>query len=140
MIAIELEGWREVEQMFKKLGEVGKKAFQQALTETVIEGVSKMREECPVQTNRLRSSIHFETPQKRVHNYKNRKGQSFSGKFNENLSGVSAAFGTNVDYADAANSRSSKPFFFEKAVSFAENKIEERLRVNYDKAVNELLR
>jgi hypothetical protein len=172
MISIELEGWREVEQMFDKLGEVGAKYFQKALTETAIEGTTAMRTSCPVKTNRLRASIHFEVPNERVKTYSDRQGRSYNGKFDINLSGVSAAFGTNVEYAEAVNYGTApheirpinaralrfmvgKTAVFAKSVQHPGTKghhffeageqralavLEDRLRINYEKAINEVLR
>jgi hypothetical protein len=138
MIKLEVKGVAEVEQMFNRLGKEGGKYFQRALTETAIESVSVMIKESPVLTNRLRSSMHHESPSSRKYVYKDNQGNVFDGKLSVIFTNIGAAFGTNVEYAEVANERSSSPHFFEKAFDFANDKINERLRVNYEKALKEL--
>ena len=161
MIKMELEGFDEVQKMFEKLGTTGDKYFQDALTQTADIGASAMKLSCPVKTSRLRSSIHHETP--------NTKGSS-DYKFRLVLTGLSAAFGTNVTYAEDVN-YGTKPHiiepvnakalrfvinnnivfakrvrhpgtrgagFFEKGEKAALDALENRLAVNYDKAIKEL--
>jgi len=134
MIKVELEGFDEVQKMFERLGSTGERYFQQALTETAIEGTSGMKENCPVLTGRLRSSIHHESPKTKGYTY-NSKAGSFNGKLGINLTGLSAAFGTNVDYAEYVNNRVA---FFEKGERRALDVLEQRLTINYDKAIKEL--
>lgn len=65
--------------------------------------------EIPVDTGRLRNSIHTEfiegfaglTPKSTV--YKDDKGESFNGKLSASLDKKSVVVGTNVEYADKIN-------------------------------------
>lgn len=138
MIAIELRGMEEMSRMFERLGEVGKQAMYKALVETAIESVTVMKQNSPVVTNRLRSSMHFETPSNTEYLYSDKLGRAFSGGFSFRPIGMAVAFGTNVTYAKAANENSSKPGFFEKAEKRALIVLPERLRINYEKAVEKL--
>jgi hypothetical protein len=171
MIQVKLEGLEEVEKMFRSLGETGEKHFQKALTEMAIEGTSAMRLACPVKTNRLRSSTHWETPNVNQYSYTDKTGKGYNGKFDVKLGKLNAAFGTNVDYAEAVNDGTVphiiRPVnakalrfiidgnviyaksvrhpgttgrkFFEAGTQKAESVIVERLRINYEKAINEAL-
>ena len=140
MIKMELEGFDEVQKMFEKLGTTGDKYFQQALKETAVEGASQMKSLLTdsVVTGRLRSSVHHETQTTKSYTYNDRKGRGYNGAFALNIGKLTSAFGTNVEYAEMVNIRSRTPGYFEKSILFAENKLEERLRVNYDKAIKEL--
>ena len=142
MIKVELEGFEEAEKMFEKLGTTGEKYFQQAIKETAMEGASEMKSLLTnsVVTGRLRSSVHYETSKVKSNSfYKDSKGRGFYGAFDLRLGKLTAAFGTNVEYAESVNEYSKKtPRFYEASVKFAENKLQERLRVNYEKAIKEL--
>lgn len=140
MITIELKGFDKAQAMFSKLGDVGEQALYKAMVETAIEATSTMKQNSPVVTNRLRSSMHFETPRTTEYLYANKLGQSFTGGFSFKPSGLAVAFGTNVKYADAANEKSSSPGFFEKAEKRALIVLPIRLQKNYQKAVEKLVK
>jgi HK97 gp10 family phage protein len=170
MIKIELQGLDEAVKMFERLGQAGEKYLQKALTEVAIEGVSTMKVNTPVITGRLRSSMHHESPRTVSYTYKDNKGGGHNGKFAVNLTGLSVAFGTNVEYADAVNygtlphvieAKNKKALFwkgarhpvkrvfhpgtkgqgfFEKAERHAKEILPNRLRINYEKAIKEVLK
>lgn len=140
MITMELQGFDKAVAMFKKLGEVGEQALYKAMVETAIEATSTMKQNSPVVTNRLRSSMHFETPSNIEYFYSNKLGQGFTGGFSFKPTGLAVAFGTNVNYAKAANEKSSKPGFFEIAQKRAMIVLPQRLQKNYQKAVEKLVK
>jgi hypothetical protein len=103
MIEVAIEGLDDAIKMFQKLGSIGEKYAMKALTETAIEATTEMRLSCPVVTNRLRSSIHYETPATKSFTYRDRKGKTHNGKFNENIGGIVVMVGSNVEYAEDVN-------------------------------------
>lgn len=140
MITMELHGFDEAVRMFQKLGEVGEQALYKAMVETAIEGTTAMKQNSPVVTNRLRSSMHFETPSNVEYFYSDKLGRGFSGGFSFKPTGLAVAFGTNVVYAKAANEKSSKTGFFEIAQKRAMIVLPQRLKINYQKAIDKLVK
>lgn len=140
MITVEIKGLDEMLKEFAKLGEVGAKYAEKAINETAIEGVSTMRKHSPVVTNRLRSSIHFEGQSTKSYVYANRNGTSYIGKFSGQPQKLEAWVGTNVEYAGAVNRFSKKGGFFEKGVKQMQYILPIRMRVNWEKAIKEVLR
>lgn len=58
------------------------------------------KQEVPVDTGRLRSSIHFESSEiNRSFTYADQRGNSYSGKFNVTPRPLEVYAGTNVEYA-----------------------------------------
>jgi hypothetical protein len=135
-ISIELEGFREVEAMFKKLGKVGEKAINDAINLTAVEANSFMQTKMPVVTNRLRSSSHAETSKTTQFVYSDREGRTYDGKFRIKIGNLEAGFGTNVNYAEAANAKSSKPDFLQAGRDYAAIKLELNVNKYFDKAIN----
>jgi len=142
MITVKVEGLDEAIAELSKLGSVGEKYLNKGLDEVAALGMSEMRVNAPVVTNRLRSSIHYETPNTTNYSYSDKAGASFNGKFSERPSKLQRLVGTNVHYADDANERAKdadKRHFFEKGVAKMEQVAIERLESNYSKAINETL-
>lgn len=139
MITVKVEGLDEAITELRKLGGVGEKYLNKGLDEIAALGMSEMRLNAPVVTNRLRSSIHYETPNTMNYSYSDKAGASFNGKFSERPSNLQRIVGTNVHYADNANEMSRSPYFFEKGVNKMEQVAIERLESNYSKAINEAL-
>lgn len=137
MVSFELKGAKELEKKLKSFGKKGEKALMQALKETSIEGSSTMAENCPRVTGRLASSVHFETPTTKHYVYKDESGRGYIGTFRQTPKGLEVKFGTNVEYAEAANENSSKPKFFEKGISRARQVLPMRMKKNLDKIMKE---
>ena len=137
MVSYELKGANELQKKLRSLGKKGEKALMQALKETSIEGSSTMAENCPRVTGRLASSVHFETPTTEHFVYKDANGRGYIGTFLNSPKGLSVMFGTNVEYAEAANENSSKPKFFEKGIARARQVLPMRMKKNLDKIMNE---
>ena len=171
MIRIEVEGMEEMMDALRKLGSTGEKYLQKGLNEVGAEAMSEMRVNSPAITTRLRSSIHYESPNTNIYSYTDNQGKGYNGKFQKKASRLSVLVGSNVEYADAVNygtaphvitPKNAKALrfkvggqfifatkvnhpgtkglgFFEKGVSKGEQILEQRLRINYDKAVREIL-
>lgn len=137
MVEFDLKGAKEFEKKLKSLGKKGEKALLKAITETAIEGSSTMAENCPRVTGRLASSVHFETPTTKSYVYTDNTGIGYVGSFSNRPIGMSVIFGTNVEYAEAANENSSKPKFFEKGIARARQILPMRMKKNLDKIMNE---
>ena len=133
MVSFELVGAGKFEKELRSLGKKGEAALLKAITETAIEGSSTMAENCPRVTGRLASSVHFETPTTRHFVYKDTTGRGYIGTFLNSPKGLSVMFGTNVEYAEAVNEKSSKPKFFEKGVARARQMLPVRMKRNLDK-------
>lgn len=100
MLRVELTGTEKLKNKFLRLGKIGREALKGALNDTAIEATSKaVEDEKAVDTGRLRSSIHFETPTTRAHRYKDNKGRSYDGSFAFKPREFEVYFGTNVEYA-----------------------------------------
>lgn len=140
MIQVELQGFDDVVKMFEKLGTLGENYMQLACEETALAGVTEMRLSTPRVTGRLVTSEHVETPKTTSYSYNVQKHGSFNGRFEERQSGISAAFGTNVEYGDQVNTWSKNGGFFEKGFNKANDVFLDRLTKNYQKAINEALR
>jgi len=143
MIKLDLQGFDEAVEMFAKLGEVGKAALMDAMTETGIEAASQMQVLLTpsVFTGRLRSSVHYESPKTKLYTYRDKRGRGFNGGFNRKPTGLMVAWCTNVEYADKVNQFSRKsPKFFENSYNHAESILPTRLRVNYEKAINRIVK
>ena len=140
MIEVEIEGLKEAAEAFTKLGTIGEKHLSIAMQEMAAEGVSAMRLACPVQTNRLRSSLHYETPDSRSYVYSDQQGQSFRGAFTEKARRLEVIYGTNVEYADSVNeySRTGKGYLEEGAKQIEQIK-DRRMTVNFQNAIDEAL-
>lgn len=139
MITVKVEGLDEAIADLQKLNSVGEKYLDKGLNEIAALGMSEMRLNAPVVTNRLRSSIHYETPNTMNYSYSDKAGASFNGKFGERPSKLQRIVGTNVHYAENANKNSRSPHFFEDGVAKMEAIAMERLESNYSKAINEAL-
>lgn len=107
MISIEVKNAKEISKMFADFGKEGAKALQGALYVTALEGASEAQKNCPVKTNRLRSSIHAENQKTKSTTYKDNNGLTYNGKLSVMFNELDAAFGTNVDYAEAVNNGQS---------------------------------
>lgn len=132
MISIEVKNAKEISKMFEQFGKEGGEALQRALFVTALEGSSEAKINCPVVTNRLRSSIHAENKKTSVNVYKDRNGLTFNGKLMAAFNEIDAAFGTNVSYAEPVNNRNE---FMEAGAA----KAEERVMENVVRAYNKLL-
>jgi hypothetical protein len=138
MIEIDMAGMEELIAKFKKLGERGDAAMMRAMTEVAVEGVTEMKSNVPVITNRLRSSIHFETPKTATFDYKDKNGQLFIGTFVKKPVGLSVGVGTNVEYAGDVNAFSpTGRGFFMKGVNKMQEILPIRMTKNLDKLLNE---
>lgn len=102
-ISVEVKGLNELLAKIKRLGSQGENIINKSIAETAIEAVSEMQRNTPVQTNRLRSSEHFELPSTTIYQYADSQGKAYNGKLKVNLPELSVAFGTNVDYATFVN-------------------------------------
>ena len=142
MLVVEIEGLKEAAEAFKKLGSIGAKHLNVALTEMAAEGVSAMRQAATpsVQTGRLRSSLHYETSETRSYVYSDQRGTSFRGNFAEKARNLEVVYGTNVEYADNVNefSKKSKGFLQEGKKHIDKIK-DRRMTVNYQTAIDEAL-
>lgn len=136
MISIKIEGIERVQAMFKRLGKAGEKALSDAVKLTAVESNSYMQTQTPRVTGRLISSMHVETAKTTQFTYTDQLGKSFDGKFPLRLANLEAAFGTNVNYADAANAKSSQPRFKEKATNYAADRIEANTIKYYNKVID----
>ena len=137
MVSFELIDASNFQKKLRSLGKKGEKALLKAITETSIEGSSTMAGNCPRVTGRLASSVHFETPTTKHYVYKDTNGRGYIGTFLNSPKGLSVMFGTNVEYAKAANENSSKPKFFEKGIARARQVLPMRMKKNLDKLMTE---
>jgi hypothetical protein len=143
MITVQVDGLEDAIKAFQKLGSVGEKYAMLALNETALESVSVMKKKAPVVTNRLRSSLHFETATTRSFVFKDRLGRTYSGSFNEKANRLEVIMGTNVEYADSVNENArseSNRGFFEAGVKHANDILGKRMLVNYNKAIDEIMK
>lgn len=142
MIELEIEGLTEAAEAFAKLGTIGEKHLNKAMQEMAAEGVSAMKLAATpsVQTNRLRSSLHYETSDTRSYVYSDNQGQSFRGAFTERARRLEVVYGTNVEYADDVNefSKKSKGFLDVGAKQIDQIK-DRRMTVNFQNAIDEAL-
>lgn len=103
MISIEVKNAKEISKMFEQFGKEGGEALQRALFVTALEGSSEAKINCPVVTNRLRSSIHAENRKTKTTSYVDKNGVAYNGKLDVAFNELDAAFGTNVVYAETVN-------------------------------------
>lgn len=137
-IFVDMRGVEAMVKKFESMGKRGDAAMMKAITEASVEAVSKMKTNVPVVTNRLRSSIHFETPKTASFQYTDKNGQSYIGDFIRKPIGLSVAVGTNVNYAEDVNKNSSKGRgFFKKGFDKAREELPKRMQKNLDKLFNE---
>lgn len=140
MMTVELKGVEELKAKFKKLGAAGEKAINDAINLTAVEANSYMQTQTPVQTNRLRSSMHVETNKTTQNAYSDKLGHSYDGKFSIQLDKLQVAFGSNVSYATSANEKSSSPRFLEKGASYAKDRLNVNAIKFFNKAIDEAKR
>lgn len=141
-VEIDMRGLEEFERKFKRMGKRGEAAMMKAMSDAATEGVTEMKrkENMPVVTGRLRSSIHKETPKTAQYSYKDRKGQLYIGGFQQKPVGLSVALGTNVNYAEDVNKNSPVGRgFFEKGWSVTKKALPVRMQKELDKLMNERL-
>lgn len=103
MIKVEFTGMQALTHKFLDMGRKGEIYLQRAIDETALDGVRIAQENCPVKTNRLRSSIHIETSKRLGWSYADNKNNKFAGALSYKIRGIGAVFGTNVEYAASVN-------------------------------------
>lgn len=105
-IKLQVIGGDDVAKRLLSYGEKGREALLTAINSTSINATSEAREaETAVATNRLRSSIHFETKRNNQYRYVDDNGKNFDGNFALKAGNLQSLIGTNVNYAAAVESR-----------------------------------
>jgi len=66
------------------------------------------KEAVPVDTGRLKTSIHVQTKQSGGHSYQDSAGNTFDGRMNVQLEDTDVAVGTNVNYAEKIHERGGR--------------------------------
>lgn len=141
----------QIKQLLKEFPrEVSKEIYNTALVD--VESFMKTKTNIPVDTGRLRASIHTKRIGKPNHQYTDREGNSFNGTLTGQVSRDEVIVGTNVEYAEYMNERggggpnsrrtvrgAKRPKgygkgFFDKAVANGEKRLIERM----EKLINEL--
>ena len=99
-VKLELKADQLIKDFDRLTGEVQQAMIDELrVTGFMIESAYKIG--VPVDTGRLRSSIHTETANKRAHSYSNNKGETFVSRFSfEKLQKTQVVVGTNVIYAN----------------------------------------
>ncbi len=134
----------QIEELMKKFPkEVSKEIYNTALVD--VESYMKKETNIPVDTGRLRASIHTKRVGKPTHTYTDREGNSFNGTLTGNVSRDQVIVGTNVEYAEIMNkyggggdnsrrtsggAKRPKGYgkgFFNKAVENGEKRLMERM-------------
>lgn len=117
-----------------------------------VESFMKTKTNIPVDTGRLRASIHTKRPYKPSHHYQDKEGNQYNSTLTGQVSYENVIVGTNVEYAEYMNERggggpnsrrtvkgAKRPKgygkgFFDKAVANGEKRLIERM----EKLINEL--
>lgn len=154
MIRYTFDGEAEFQAQLKQIMREFPQETRQAVYNTAFVSVETYmkRNDIPVDTGRLRASIHTKSIQKEMHSYQDEDGNTFNGTLTTSINRDTVAVGTNVEYAELMNERGgggensrrtvggakrSKGYgkgFFDKAVRNGEIQLEKRLR----KLINEL--
>lgn len=147
------------EQIEKLIKKFPKQVYEKVIYPTAlvdVETFAKDKVEIPVDTGRLRASIHTKRPYKPSHQYKDRAGNQFQATLTGQISYEEVIVGTNVEYAEVMNKyggggpnskrtiggkknpqKRPKGYgkgFFDKAVANGEKRLIERT----EKLINEL--
>ena len=141
----------QIKQLLKEFPrEVSKEIYNTALVD--VESFMKTKTNIPVDTGRLRASIHTKRIGKPNHQYTDREGNSYNGTITGQVSREQVVVGTNVEYAEYINDfGGGGPFsrrtvkgakrpkgygkgFFDKAVANGEKRLIERM----EKLINDL--
>ena len=141
----------QIKQLLKEFPrEVSKEIYNTALVD--VESFMKTKTNIPVDTGRLRASIHTKRIGKPNHQYTDREGNSYNGTITGQVSREQVIVGTNVEYAEYMNDRggggqfsrrtvkgAKRPKgygkgFFDKAVANGEKRLVERM----EKLINDL--
>lgn len=134
----------QIKQLLKEFPrEVSKEIYNTALVD--VESFMKTKTNIPVDTGRLRASIHTKRIGKPNHQYTDREGNSYNGTITGQVSREQVIVGTNVEYAEYMNERggggkysrrtvkgAKRPKgygkgFFNKAVENGEKRLIERM-------------
>lgn len=134
MIDIKIDVSQELRDFIHNGTNKVKKQSQDALNEIGLHGQSKGREYLTpsVQTNRLRSSWHFEYSQTSSFLYRDREGKTYNGKFDVTLVPQLVVVGTNVNYAEDANKGSRSAGYVERTESYIESIIDSTIKKYID--------
>jgi phage gpG-like protein len=141
----------QIKQLLKEFPrEVSKEIYNTALVD--VESFMKTKTNIPVDTGRLRASIHTKRIGKPNHQYTDREGNSYNGTITGQVSREQVIVGTNVEYAEYINdfggggqfsrrtvkgAKRPKGYgkeFFDKAVANGEKRLIERM----EKLINDL--
>jgi len=97
---------KDIAKLRKRVKKYGDEALQEIRDEldeagTNIESGAKnnITTDGHVDTGRLRSSIHWESKGNRGHNYSDKQGNNFDGKFEQMINDMTIIAGSNVEYA-----------------------------------------
>ena len=94
-----------ISKKFDKLDQKIKDRIEKAINITALNIQADAQTNTPVVTNRLRSSIHIETANRKRFVYSDNKGKSFIGTLQLDLPRYAAAVGTNVKYGPKIEAR-----------------------------------
>ena len=115
MIRVEVSMSEELKRFIRTGGEQARKQSQKALDELGVMGESKGKQLLTpsVQTNRLRSSWHWENNRTRFRSYSDSTGIIYDGSFEDRPGKQEVYIGTNVEYAESANIASRSKGYME---------------------------
>jgi HK97 gp10 family phage protein len=115
-ISIDQKEVAKVLKNFKKYGVKAEKDANISVLETAFLIESDAKRNTPVQTNRLRSSIHVQQKDDTVYRYTDKKGKSYNGTLRIDLKKDEVAVGSNVEYAPfiefGTKHMSAQPYLF----------------------------
>ena len=114
MIRVEVSMSEELKRFIRTGGDQAREQSQNALDELGVMGESKGKQLLTpsVQTNRLRSSWHWENDRTKIKTYADNQGNFYDGTFEDRPGKQEVYVGTNVEYAGDANKRSRSRGYF----------------------------
>lgn len=92
----------------KRLDKRYQVAIDKELSLTAVEIESSYKVNVPLQTARLRTSIHTETKNKKGYSYGDKKGNTYNGSFQTKAELNQVLVGTNVQYAGIIEQKGGK--------------------------------
>jgi phage gpG-like protein len=109
--------------------ELHEKMKAEVVKTALVDVETPAKQDCRVDTGRLRASIHTKYTDKKTHSYKDDEGESFDGTLKEGIKDTNTIFkvvvGTNVEYASRIEDISA---FLEPNYLKAKPKLEERIK------------
>jgi len=95
---------KKLDSFFKKYDKRVTSEVAKEVDRTAFRVLTRAKNDCPVNTGRLYSSLHVKTSKNEAHPYSDKDGNSFNGTLDVNVARGQAFVGTNVEYADDVES------------------------------------